>query len=114
MTNGRIATVPQFVKTLSGEKTKAKIVLANMLLLAWQAITRKKKEDNSGYPWYQPCTQSVRIRTFFGVMKKKFGWMMDLSDFNEAKMVGPFLEKLYSTRYEKLKSKGYALKDKKR
>ena len=43
MTNGCIATVPQFVKILSGEKTKVKIVLVNMLLLAWQAITRKKE-----------------------------------------------------------------------
>ena len=111
--NGGKCIVPVFIPALSGEKTAVKIALANKILIAHNAMT-KKKGKNHKFPWYQPNTQSQRLCTLFGVLRKKFMWKIDLSDFREEKMLLPFIEKLYEKRYKKFKSVGYAMENKKR
>ena len=104
--NGDVATVPLFVKVLSGPKNQAKLELMNKLLIDWQAVT-KKKGVNSECPWYQPTTQAQRLRTFFGCMAKRFLWQITLDDLSGEKMVCAFMEKLFAKRLTKYKSVGY-------
>ena len=79
-------------------------------------MTKKKRVTGacSKFPWYQPVTQSQRIRAFFGLMNRKFLWQMTLDDFQGERMLGPFLEGLYDMRFKKYKSVGYAQPKKER
>ena len=105
--NGDTVTVPKIISVCSGNKTKEKIELANQFMIDWQSKTRKKGKNNK-CPFYQPCTQSQRLRTFIGTMSKKFFWDMKLEDFTEDKMLVPFMEKLFEQRRKKFKLVGYA------
>ena len=111
--NGDSATVPLFVKILSGPKNQAKLELMNKLLIDWQAVT-KKKGANQVCPWYQPTTQAQRLRTFFGSMAKRFLWQITLDDLSGEKMVCAFMEKLFAKRLSKYKDVGYGKPNKNR
>ena len=107
MPHGEAATVPLFVKVLAGEKSQAKLELTNKILIDWQVVT-KKKGVSSKCPWYQPSTQAMRLRTFFGSMNKSFLWKMKLEeDFTGEKMVSAVLAALFAKRLKKYKETGY-------
>ena len=106
--NGETSQVPYIIVLCSGYKTAMKLAIACMALIHWNTVTKKKRlSKNDKIPWYQPVTQSQRIRAFFGLMNKKYLWQMTLEDFEGEKMLGPFLENLYAVRYNKYKSMGY-------
>ena len=106
--NGETSQVPFIVSLLSGYKTARKLATANQALIDWNMVTKKKRlPKGDKIPWYQPVTQSQRIRAFFGLMNKKYLWQMTLDDFEGEKMLGPYLEHLYESRYKKYKAMGY-------
>ena len=111
--NGGRCMVPIFIPALAGDKTAHKIALANKIFIAHQARTKKKGRFLK-MPWYQPCTQSQRLCTLFGVLKKKFMWQIELLDLSEERMLLPFLKKLYDKRYKKYRLLGYASPNKRR
>ena len=100
--NGETSQVPFIVSLLSGYKTARKLATANQALIDWNMVTKKKRlPKGDKLPWYQPVTQSQRIRAFFGLMNKKYLWQMTLDDFEGEKMLGPYLEHIYESRYKK-------------
>ena len=114
--NGETCSVPHIISMLSGFKTAQKLAIANLALIDWNSVMKKKRISgpNSKFPWYQPITQNQRNRSFFALMSKKFLWQMTLEEFDGERMLAPFLEGLYKQRYKKYKSVGYAQEVKKR
>ena len=108
--NGETSPVPYIISLCSGFKTAKKLAIANVALIDWNSVTKKKRlvGPQAKVPWYQPVTQSQRIRAFFALMNKNYLWQMTLDDFEGEKMLGPFLAGLYQVRYKKYKTMGYA------
>ena len=72
--------VPTAFSTCAGTPNQVKILLANAMIVDWQLNLRKKKFDEHECPFYQPSTQSVGVRTFFGHMKKYYDWQINEND----------------------------------
>ena len=89
---------PKILVELGGKMHSQKLSLANKALIDWQAVTKKKSKGNCGFQWYQPASQNQRLRSFFGVVKKRFNWEMTQNDFNFDGGVTAFLKTLYSSR----------------
>ena len=107
--NGETVSVPHLISSCSGFKTALKLSIANHALIAWNSITKKKRiGPKCSFIWYQPVTQSQRIRALFGLLNKKYLWQMTLDDFEGEKMLGPFLAGLYQSRFKKYGHVGYA------
>ena len=104
---GNIVKAPKILIAIGGEKSNTKTQLANLSLIDWMAITKKKsmkprndggKLKMSGTPYYQPSTQNQRLRTFFGTAQRVFNWQYQLSDFNFNSGLTGFIDKLYTKR----------------
>ena len=105
--NGTVNHVPCFLSALGGKKTATKQQLVNHILTYWQSVTKKKQPGQGKeqfFAWYQPVTQSQRLRTFFAHCNKEFGWEWTINDFKKRHMLAPFMEKLYE---ERLKTYGH-------
>ena len=114
--NGKTTKIPKFIKAISGHVTNEKIFLCNEICIDWQAVTKKKSKSKKEQkcPWYQPCTQSQRLRTFFANMQKKYEWEISIDDLDGEHQLGPFMAKLYEIRFNKFQEDGYAQPNKKR
>ena len=115
--NGTVTKVPRFLSSLSGPKTPVKQAIVNKLLTYWQSVTKKKdpkKGKEQFFCWYQPVTQSQRLRTFFAHAQKEFGWQWSIDDFKKRHMLAPFLEKLYEQRLKQYGHVGYGKVNRKR
>ena len=90
---------------MSGRPTNDKKALINQALVDWQVALRKKKEvadEEKECPFYQPSTQNLELRTFFGVMKDHYNFHYVLKDFNKFQgSLGGVLSKLYQARVQK-------------
>ena len=107
--NGKTRSVPHIISSCSGFKTALKLAIANMALIAWNSATKKKRiGPNTPFIWFQPVTQSQRVRALFGLLNKKYLWQMTLEDFEGERMLGPFLAGLYQSRFKKYGHVGYA------
>ena len=67
-------------------------------------MSKKKKqkgENSPDCPYYQPSVQNQHVRTFFGMMKERYGWDYSFKkDFSFTGGLVPFLKKLYAKRHE--------------
>ena len=107
--NGETVSVPHLISSCSGFKTALKLSIANHALIAWNSTTKKKRiGPKCSFIWYQPVTQSQRVRALFGLLNKKYLWQMTLDDFEGERMLGPFLAGLYQSRFKKYGNVGYA------
>ena len=71
--NGETVSVPHLISSCSGFKTALKLSIANHALIAWNSINKKKRVGpKCSFIWYQPVTQSQRIRALFGLLNKKY------------------------------------------
>ena len=102
---GTYEKAPMILIAIGGEKDNDKLQLANLSLIDWQAATRKKvnpqgkkREKDDPCPWYQPSTQNVHLRTFFGTVQRVFGWQFQQSDFNFSAGLNGFIKDLYACR----------------
>ena len=98
MENGK--ECPVLFVQIGGDLTRDKIDLANKALCEWQVRLRMKKKPKDGEcPFYQPSTQSMELRSFFGHMARKYDWKItekDLSGFNGA--LSCVMEEVYMQR----------------
>ena len=90
---GNVVKIPLIIKTLGGEVTSKKVCLANDACIDWQGITKKKStgKESKDCPWFQPVTQSQRLRTFFAKMQKCYHWQLTIEHFKGPHQIGPFL-----------------------
>ena len=113
---GSFEQAPRILIAIGGQKDNDKLQLANLSLIDWQAVTMKKKQQKSiksdkddddanapdngddPCPWYQPSTQNVHLRTFFGTVQRIFGWQFQQSDFNFNAGLNGFIKDLYAAR----------------
>ena len=106
ISDGLTQPVPLFFKVCLGEPDNTKVGIANKALIDWNIIT-KKKIGQKGCEWYEPATQNQRIRTFFGEVRKKYGWKLKQNDFNYRSMLNPMLEHIYRGRRSQYKMIDY-------
>ena len=106
--DGTTQKVPLFFKLCLGEPDNTKVGIANKALIDWNIVT-KKKIGQKGCEWYKPATQNQRIRTFFGEVRKKYGWKLKQNDFNYCSMLNPMLEHIYKARRNQYKMLQYRL-----
>ena len=105
---GSFTTAPKILVEIGGPKTNTKTQLANLSLIDWMAVTKKKytkpanlsgsKLKMEGVPYYQPSTQNQRLRTFFCTVQTVFNWQYQLSDFDFQQGLTGFINKLYLKR----------------
>ena len=103
---GNYVRAPKILIAIGGDKSNTKTQLANLSLIDWMAITKKKKANSdegsklkmSRNPYYQPSTQNQRLRTFFGTVQRIFNWQYQLSDFDFNSGLTGFINKLYIKR----------------
>ena len=104
---GKRTRAPMILVILGGEKGNKKLKIANEALVDWQAATKmkrvaKKKDiDDLVCPWYQPSSQSNKLRVFFGQVQKQFNWYYTLSDFSFNGGLNGFITTLYLKREKK-------------
>ena len=115
-TSGTEIEIPRIFSDLAGEITSAKVAIANKSLITWQKMTKKKStsKQSQQLPWYQPVTQSQRLRTFFSACQKQYHWQLNLDHFNGDGQLGPFMSNLFEERRAKYQHLGYARPNKKR
>ena len=70
-------TVPLLFVEVGGDLNQMKISLANRAICDWQIRLKKKKKPKEGEcPFYQPSTQSMELRSFFGHMSRQYHWQI--------------------------------------
>ena len=108
--------IPRIFSVLAGEVTNEKVAIANKSLVTWQAMTKKKStsKQSQQLPWYQPVTQSQRLRTFFSTCQQQYRWQLSIDDFNSSGQLGPFMSSLFEERRLQYGHLGYAQSNKKR
>lgn len=98
-TFGKKVRHPKILVDIGGEKTPTKVMIANKALIDWMA-SMKKKSPGSKCIWYQPSTQNQRLRTFLGSCNKRYGWTLEIGDFNFKGGLKGFVDKLYAKRFK--------------
>jgi len=98
--------VPFAFPSVAGIPTRKKLHLANAMICDWQLNLRKKGVVKDGEcPYYQPSTQNVELRTFFGHMTKHHDWQFSDSELKgfEGSLYG-CIQEMYAQRLEEFVS----------
>ena len=68
--NGEKVLFPHIIAMLSGFKTAQKLAIANLALIDWNGVMKKRRISgpNSKFPWYQTITQNQCNCAFLGLM----------------------------------------------
>ena len=78
-------TVPRAFVAVAGERSRAKLMLCNALVVDHQVNLKKiRKLKTDEFEYYHPSTQAVELRTFFAHMNTMHDWRYtekDLSGF---------------------------------
>ena len=99
--NGKKVMVPTIFIDIGGERTPAKMQIANKAVVDWMRTIKKQKiTKRDKFTWYQPVTQNQMLRTFIAHMSKTFFWPFDLDDFNFSGGVIAEMKKMYEQRYK--------------
>ena len=69
-------TAPLLFLEIGGDLNQTKISLANRAICDWQIRLKKKKPKEGECPFYQPSTQSMELRSFFGHMSRQYHWQI--------------------------------------
>ena len=94
---------------IAGEKTSQKLRLANAMFCDWQLNLkmkkkkRKKADENFSdpCPFYQPSTQNMELRAFFGRLKKHHNFKFRQEDFSGFHgSLNGMMEEIYEQRVE--------------
>ena len=78
---GQQQVCPALIQILAGDFDGTMVMIANRALVHWQLGLKMVKPGPGGCPWYAPTTQSVDYRTFFGRMRKDYGWKLNEGHF---------------------------------
>jgi len=98
--------VPFAFPSVAGIPTRKKLHLANAMICDWQLNLRKKGVVKDGEcPYYQPSTQNVELRTFFGHMSKHHDWQFSDNELKgfEGSLYG-CIQEMYAQRLEEFVS----------
>ena len=98
-TFGKKTSHPKILVDIGGKKTPTKVMIANKALIDWMA-SMKKKSPGSKCIWYQPSTQNQRLWNFLGSCGKRYGWALEIGDFNFKGGLKGFVDKLYAKRFQ--------------
>ena len=103
--NGLIEVPFAFV-SVAGPISKKKLMLANEMLKDWQLKLEKKVKVKDGEcRFYQPSTQNVELRTFFGHMSKCHDWQFSETELRGFKgSLTGVIQEMYAQRLEKFVS----------
>ena len=75
--------IPRVFKAFSGNLTKDEIQIFNMMLVDWQLGLKKEKVKDGECPWYQPSSQRKDYFTFWGRLKRAYGFQCSDKDFKD-------------------------------
>ena len=95
--------VPFAFPSVAGIPSRKKLLLADAMLCDWQLNLKKKVDVKDGEcPFYQPSTQNVELRTFFGHMSKHHDWQFSDSELKGFKgSLYGVIQEMYAQRLEK-------------
>lgn len=101
--NDHAETIPKAFKVVSGTVNSLKLKLANKMLVDWQLNVEKKRiKESDPFPYYQPSTQSMHLRTFFHYMSVFHGWEFGASHFtNFEGCLNGVINTIYEQRFQK-------------
>jgi hypothetical protein len=90
----RVFTVFASEKTVDGCK------LLSRMLIDWTKVSKMAKPDKkTNCPYHKPSTTNMKLRTFFGSMKKQFCWPYNQKDLEGWDgCFGAWIEKEYARR----------------
>ena len=108
-------TVPKCFVMFGGDKNNVqKRELLNAMLCDWQLQLKMVKQPKKGKkcPYYQPATQLVMLRSFFGFMKKEHCWQWTDTDFMNFKgCLAGVLSSVFKERQAQYGDEGYGKRD---